>query len=334
MDPLLPPPTLFERIQDRARRISYRLWAILLVCFVFIIGVVYPVLFKAPSTFPVGQIVTVSSGESLQSLTMTLSKNGAIRSPLVFRTAVILFGGEKRVRTGDYLLSPAEGPLVLAYRFATGHYGLEPVKLTIPEGWNVFQIRDFLKTKLVHFDEAAFMQAVKNKEGYLFPDTYFVSPVITPETLVMMMRANFDARVEPIPEIKTFNKTLSQVIIMASILEEEARTTESRRMVADILWRRLAAGMPLQVDSTFSYINGKTSEELTASDLRIDSPYNTYRYKGLPPTPIANPGLDSIRAAVTPIPNKYVYFLSDKKGEMHYAVTFEEHQKNVAKYLK
>jgi len=120
---------------------------------------------------------------------------------------------------------------------------------------------------------------------------------------------------------------------MASILEGEALTTSDRKLVAGVLWRRLEIGMPLQVDATFSYVNGKTTFELTLDDLKIDSPYNTYKYKGLPPTPINNPGLNSINAALYPTKTKYLYFLSGNDGKMHYARTFEEHKRNRQLYL-
>lgn len=121
---------------------------------------------------------------------------------------------------------------------------------------------------------------------------------------------------------------------MASLLEEEARTTETRKMVSGILWKRLSAGMPLQVDAVFPYIIGKNTFEITLKDLEFDSPYNTYKYKGLPPGPISNPGKDSILAAIYPTKSDYWFYLSDKNGLMHYAITFDEHKINKAKYLK
>jgi UPF0755 protein len=122
---------------------------------------------------------------------------------------------------------------------------------------------------------------------------------------------------------------------MASIIEEEARTEETRRTIAGILWKRLDNGWPLQVDAAFAFVNGKKkSSELTVEDLAIKSPYNTYANKGLPPTPISNPGLDAISATIRPIATKYYFYLSDDDGNMHYAVTNAEHEANKAKYLE
>ena len=173
----------------------------------------------------------------------------------------------------------------------------------------------------------------QEKEGYLFPDTYFISPAIKPEDLIEKMSINFNEKIPNISGISTTTYKFEDVIIMASILEREARTMESRRIIAGILWKRLKIGMPLQVDSSFLYINGKGTFELTLDDLKTDSPHNTYKYKGLPVGPIGNPGEDSIFAAIHPIETKYLYFLTGHDGKMYYGKTFDEHKKNKAKYL-
>lgn len=286
-----------------------------------------------PSGFPVGQVVTVYPGESLQQITNTLHDANIIRSPIIFRSTVILLGGEKKVMAGDYLLDTKEGPVDLAYRLVNGKYHIKVAKITIPEGWNVFQIADYLQNNLINFDKQKFLSLARKEEGYLFPDTYFMSPAIKLESIIEIMKNNFEARIKKIPELSESKYELEDIINMASILEAEARTTESRRIIAGILWKRIQIGMPLQVDSTFSYVNGKNTYELTLSDLKIDSPYNTYEYGGLPPGPINNPGIDSIVAAATPISTKYLYFLSSRSGDMYYAQTFEQHKKNKELYL-
>ncbi len=294
---------------------------------------IYSFLHLPPTKFPLGQIITIDSGESLQSITNTLYNLHVIKSPLIFRTAVILLGGEKTVMAGDYLLDNHEGSIDLAYRLANGKYHIDTVKITIPEGWNIFQIGDYLEKNLINFDKKLFIRLAKDKEGYLFPDTYFVSPGIKPEDLITRMNKTFESKILAVSGIATSTHGLKDIITVASILEGEARTMESRQIIAGILWKRLSLGMPLQVDSTFSYINGKNTYELTLDDLKIDSPYNTYVYKGLPPGPIGNPGIDAIVSAVTPMATKYLYFLSSKDGDMYYAKSFEEHIKNKELYL-
>lgn len=299
-----------------------------------VVAIFISIIINPPADFPSGKIITVSEGESLEQITTGLQNAGAIRSSFIFSSTVILLGGERKVVVGDYLLKKPENVLDLAYRFAFGKTDIPLVKITVPEGWNVRQMSDYLAIHLTNFNTTKFKNIASSSEGYLFPDTYFVSPMATPEFLLQKMRSNFEQKINSIPQIKTFRKPLSDVVIMASILENEARTTADRQIVAGILWKRLALGMLLQVDSTIAYVTGKDLTQLTATDLKIKSLYNTYLHKGLPPGPIGNPGLDALTSAVTPIATNYLYYLSDKDGMMHYATTFAEHQKNIAKYLK
>ncbi len=303
----------------------------------FGIGVAVSVLYlyshTPPSSFPVGKVFTVENGESLQSITESLYNSNIIRSKTIFRTTVIILGGEKKVIAGDYLMDKKEGPIDLAYRFTRGGFHLNVAKITIPEGWNVFEIGDYLEKNLIDFNKKKFISLSQPREGYLFPDTYFVSPTIKPESIVEKLEKNFNEKIPKISGISTTTYKLKDVITMASIIEREARTMDSRRLIAGILWKRLKIGMPLQVDAAFDYVNGKTTFELSLDDLKIDSPYNTYKYKGLPPGPIGNPGVDAIFATINPIESKYLYYLTGNDGKMYYAKTFEEHVKNKQKYL-
>lgn len=288
-----------------------------------------------PSDYPLNSVISIPVGESLTTITESLRVRHIISSSLLFRSTVIFLGGEKKVIAGDYLLNTRDSVFILAFRLIHGSFHLDPVKITIPEGWNVFQINDVLTKKITNFPHNEFLRLASSSEGYLFPDTYFFSPQATPTTIFHTMRTNFDAATLSLqPRITTFDHSLADVIIIASIVEAEAKTTESRRIVAGIMWKRLSLGMLLQVDSTFVYINGKNSYELTRKDLKINSPYNTYMYTGLPPTPINNPGLDSITATLSPIQTDYLYFFSGKDGLMYYAKTYAEHQKNIEKYGK
>ncbi len=288
---------------------------------------------RAPSDFPVGNTVRIQAGQSLQSVTLSLYRSHVISSPILFRSAVILFGGERSIIAGNYLLDSRENIIGLAWRLVQGRFHIGMAKLTIPEGSDAFQIADYLQSTLQNFDKAAFLELAKKQEGYLFPDTYFVSPSAAPQDIISIMRDNFDRKIASLPELKSSSHPLSEIITMASILEEETNTPEARRMVSGILWHRIALDMPLQVDSAFAYVNGKNTYDLTANDLKIDSPYNTYVHAGLPPGPISNPGLDVISAALHPTQSDYLYFLSSKDGTMHYAKTFEEHKSNKIKYL-
>ena len=288
-----------------------------------------------PADFPQGMVVTVASGENLKSVVNDFRSRHIIRSSSVFQSLVILFGGENKVIAGDYLLKNSVNAITLASQIVRGDFGMVEVKVTIPEGFTVADIAVTLERKLVQFNDAQFLSDAKGKEGYLFPDTYFFPPTATSSDIVSRMQANFQAKMTPFAtDIIASGHSQSDIIKMASIVEGEATSTHDRQIVAGILWKRLKLGMALQVDSSLKYITGRSSAELTVSDLHIDSLYNTYLYRGLPPTPINNPGTDSISATLHPVTTQYLYFLTGTDGVMHYAKTFAEHVSNEKKYLK
>ncbi len=315
--------TLFRRLV---------LYGVLLL--VFVVFFIYYFFFRIPPNFNENTTVRIESGKSLIATSEYLKNQGIINSSFWLINLVILFGGEHRVVAGDYLFKLPANLFTVASRITHGNYQITPVKVTIPEGMNVYEISDLLSKKFNLFDSVGFLELAKDKEGYLFPDTYFFLPNTTAAEIIEMMQRTFTKRLIGVEsELASSSHTQSDIITMASILEEEARTTEDRKIVAGILWRRIQLGIALQVDSSFKYINGKSSSELTLTDLKIKSPYNTYTNRGLPPTPISNPGLDSIKAVLEPTSTDYLYFLSDKNGEMHYAKTLKEHAINRAKYL-
>ncbi len=169
----------------------------------------------------------------------------------------------------------------------------------------------------------------------MFPDTYTFFPWSTPETVVASLKTNFDKKIEPLQgDIEKSGRSLSDIIIMASIIEKEANGESDRALISGILWNRIDADIALQVDAPFLYLLGKESSELTKADLATKSLYNTYLHKGLPPTPINNPGLAAITAALHPEESKYFYYLHDSDGKIYYAKTFAEHKRNITNYLK
>ena len=311
-------------------RISYLALTLLVIIVIILFG-----LWRAPADFPLNTIYTLKKGAGLSATTEQLQESKIIRSPFWFKVFSVIFGGTRGIQAGDYALIDKQNTVSLAYRMSFGDFGLRPIKITFPEGLNVFEMSKIISKKFVKINSESFVDLAINDEGYLFPDTYFFLPNVTSEDIVKIMKENFQKKIVEInSQITVFGKSFSDVIKLASILEEEARTTESKQIVAGILWKRLDIGMPLQVDASFKYINGKTTKDLTLDDLKIDSPYNSYLYKGLPPTPICNPGLDSIRATITPIKTDYLFFLNDKDGKMHYAKTYAEHLQNKELYLK
>lgn len=310
---------------------------ILLIIAVFILAlmVLWLALISSPINFPKGLIYDLSKGKTLSVVADDFNQKHLIKSPFIFKSLVCVFGFSCRVYEGDYVFAERQNVISLAWRIAHNDTNLVPMKVTLREGLTSFEIADVLEDKLQTFNKKTFLKIVEKSEGYLFPDTYLIIPGTSESEIVKLMTDNFNEKIKTLEsKIKAFNKPLSDIIKMASILEGEARTFETRKIVSGILWKRISIGMPLQVDTSFKYINGKTSKTLTTEDLKIDSPYNSYTNKGLPPTPISNPGLMAIEAAITPIKTAYLYFLTDDEGNMHYATTHDEHVLNKEKYLR
>lgn len=277
----------------------------------FVLFLSYFFLASAPSHYPIRTIVNVKEGSGLYTLSIQLENQGIIRSAITFRSFAILLGGENSMKAGDYFLSKPENAFIMARRIIHGDRGIQSVKITIPEGFTKQEIVGLFDSRFLGFDRNAFM--MNAREGYLFPDTYFIEINATATSTINLMKNNFDRKILPfVGDISKSKHTLNEIIIMASILEAEAKTPDEMLVASGILWKRLKISMPLQVDSDLS----------------------TYNIVGLPKYPINNPGLNSIRAAIYPTNSSYLYFLTDKTGVMHYAKTFDEHKINKIKYLK
>lgn len=294
----------------------------------------YQFVVSAPSSFVSGTTIVIDSGQSISSITNELYMHNIVRSPLIFRSLVIFYGGERRTSAGMYLFNGPQDVFRIAHRISNGDYGYVPVKLTLPEGLTSVETARLVHDKFPQIDVNDAEIAFRQYEGKLFPETYFFPPQAPLQMILDRLLAQFDRSIgSRTKAIEDSGRSLDEILILASILEEEVQNDIDRRIVAGLVLRRLEIGMPLQVDSTLGYVTGKASLQLTLKDLQLDSPYNTYKYKGLPPTPISNPGLSSIDAALNPTLSKYLYFLSDKDGINHFAVTYGEHVKNRKKYL-
>jgi UPF0755 protein len=205
----------------------------------------------------------------------------------------------------------------------------------VPEGFTIKEFADIASRSLPDFNSEEFLAQNTNLEGYLFPDTYYVPADFTAEEFGMLLQETFTEKTLNLAtSLETHPLGTDGVIKVASLLEREANTEESMKMVSGILQNRLAEGMRLQTDASLEYVLNRPLGTLTAEDLEIDSPYNTYRYGGLPPTPIGNPGLTAIMAVLSPTPSDYLYYLTDEDGVFHYAETFDEHKQNIVKYLR
>lgn len=307
----------------------------LLSFFAFIISLSFAFFLKPPADANEKVTFLIEKGESLSGASSDLKSKNIVRSEIVLKSLLVLLGGNEGLKAGDYFFDKPVNAITVAKRLVKGIYGVESVRVTIPEGSSIFEIAKIAKTKLYKFNSENFINIASSSEGYLFPDTYYFLSNTDENTVLKTMMDRFDEKIKELePELSKFGRPLSDVIKMASILEEEARQEETRQIISGILWKRLDEGMLLQVDAAFYYVNGKNTFELTTEDLRTDHPYNTYTRKGLPPTPITNPGIDSIKASINPVPSLYYFYLSDNEGEMHYANTHDEHVKNKDKYLR
>jgi UPF0755 protein len=287
-----------------------------------------------PYNFPVGTTFHIKDNSSLGQITDNLYNQHLIKSEVLFKSLVIIFSGQRGIKAGDYLFNSKESVIQIAWRLVRGQEGFTPIKATIPEGFDVRQISIVLGKNIPTFSTSTFMAEALPFEGYLFPDTYFFNQQTTPDGAVQAMRNLFDKKISTVQDdILTSNKATSSIVIMASILEREATSSDDRRIIAGILWKRLDDKMPLQVDAALVYILNKDGTKLTSADFATISPYNTYKNLGLPPTPIGNPGLSAIKDAINPTATDYWYYISDSKGNIHYAKTYDEQIANEQKYL-
>lgn len=330
---------------------SFHMFNKVLAIFILLFSTAYLIL-SAPFSFPKEETFEVKNGMSLARIAEKLDDENIIRFKKPFILFVKLFKDERNIKAGLYYFERPLGLVEVANRLIEGKNGIGLAGITIIEGQNlrdigkifeeknIFHSEDILKSAAEDFaGDFSFLSdkpKILNLEGYLFPDTYFFPPNIGPENVIRAMLENFGYKLTPElrTEIAKQNKTIFETVTMASIIEREASDPEDRKIISGILWKRAKAGMALQADATLNYLTGKKSSELTSEDLQIDSPYNTYKYPGLPFGPISNPGLNAIEVAVFPKDTPYWFYLHDKNGNPHYAKTFEEHKTNKEKYLR
>lgn len=302
--------------------------------FILLISLVVVFNNRPPKNFPINERIVIEKGSTLREISQQLEERGIIRSNNLFNIAIIFKFGDQYVRAGTYLFP---GPLTLVEvtnAVAEGFYGIPLLNVTIPEGLRTDQIDDLVAKFLPNSSIGDFIAVADGLEGKLFPDTYFIPETYDAEDMVKLMNETFNEKIKPFKEtIEDSQFTLDEVLTFASIIEREAGRGDSKRLVSGVLHNRLAINMPLQVDATFEYFLGKSSADLTFNDLKKESPYNTYLNKGLPPGPIANPGLESIQAVLNPIDTQYFFYLTGSDGVFYYAETFEQHKINKALYL-
>jgi len=298
---------------------------ILFIILFFVIGVFFwqGVYLPKNPVLTEEKLFLVEKGDGLFQIAENLEKESLIKNRFFFDFYVLLKGGQDKLRAGEYFLSSSMNITEIARKIISGE--IAKMMVTIPEGFTVKQIEKLLGLKLLGTD----------LEGFLFPDTYQFSLRVTGEEVVKKMRDNFDKKFTPYRnEVSGTGLTTFEIITMASLIEKEVKTKEDKRLVSGILWKRRNHNILLQVDATINYITGKKTIKVSIEETKIDSPYNTYKYLGLPLGPICNPGLESILAAVNPEDSDYWYYLSIPEGETIFSKTLEEHNIAKTKYLK
>ena len=280
------------------------------------------------------RLFVVEKGQGSEKIAENLKTEGLIRSKWVFFYYIWLRGKSTKLQAGGYNLSPAMSISEIAKKILKGDVIRNWVKATIPEGWSNAKIEERLfALGLIGAEE----KLPQEEEGYLFPDTYYFEKEATIEDIIKKMRDNFNRKVDEKlkKEIEKQGKTLYDILIMASILEKEVVSDKDRAIASGIFWRRLEDNYPLQSCATIAYVLGVDKWRYSIEDTRVKSPYNTYTNIGLPPTPINNPGLSAIKAAIYPKKTDYVFFLTDPEtGNTIFSRTLEEHNQNKAKYFK
>lgn len=324
--------------KKRKRRLKLVFLFLTLALFtVLALLIVYTVkdLAKAPSNFPVNTNIEVANGLNVRQITNLLQQEGVVKSNLLLYVVFLLKYDPSQIKASNYYFDTPLDVYQIADKLVAGDFKAGLLKLTHIEGESVHDVGVRASTILENFDINEFNTLAKPLEGKLFPETYLVPKKFTATELIATMQAEYEKNIAPLrTAIASSQYSEEQVIILASIIEREANSPESMKMVAGIIENRLKLKMPLQVDASIEYILDKPLSELTSKDLEMDSPYNTYKNKGLPPTAIGNPGLTAIKAVLEPTKTDNLFYVTGDDGEFHYSKTFEEHKKNVARYLK
>lgn len=280
-------------------------------------------LFFAPSNETKQVDFMINKGSSISLIGKNLEKTGLVKNGIVFKFYVQLTNSTNKIQAGEFQLAPS---FTLSQIINTLKKGPKEIFVTIPEGLRREEIATKFASALDKDDAfmKEFLNLTSGKEGYLFPESYLFPKEATSTQIVNRLTSTFDKKVKDV--------TYKQLII-ASLLERETFSDSEKPIVAGIIYKRLENDWPLQIDATLQYIKGDW-KPVYAEDKELKSPFNTYKNLGMPPSPIANPGLSSILAAISPEESDYWYYIHDNNAKIHFAKTLEEHNANIAKYLK
>ncbi len=290
------------------------------------------------------EIFIVKKGSGLKSVATQLERRKLIKSKDLFIFWALLKGGSRDIKAGEYSLNQSMSPARILTILASGAVKTHP--LTIPEGLTAEQIADILAQKGL-VDKGEFMALAMDKnlaasyhidgqslEGYLFPDTYLLSRDMGARQIIDLMIKRFWDIFSNLKKGHETPMSLREIVTLASIVEKETGLAEERPLIASVFLNRLKRRMRLESDPTVIYGLKDFDGNLTKKDLQSPSPYNTYRNRGLPPGPIANPGRESLKAVINPAQTDYLYFVSRNDGSHYFSTTLREHNRAVIRYQK
>jgi len=296
--------------------------------------------------------IKIEKGMGVKEISSLLSQQRLIRSKFWFEVYVWAKKQELRMQAGSYELNIKQNVPEIVSTITGGKGKKDEKQITFPEGFTLAQIRERLlaqgfpiaenldREKIadyqVQYKLLAEAPSEVSLEGFLFPDTYRFKNDAEKKDIIKKLLDNFDKKLTPDlrEQISQQNKKIYDIIILASIIQQEAINDEDMPLIAGVFTNRLKIGMALESDATINYITGKKDRQPLYEDLKVKSPYNTYQNRGLPPTPICNPGLAAIEAAINPAVTDYLYFLHPLDGATVFSKTLDEHNRNKAKYLK
>ncbi|MFA7308670.1 MAG: endolytic transglycosylase MltG [Patescibacteria group bacterium] len=292
---------------------------------------------------------SINPGENLKEIALDLKEKGAIADSSVFINYAKKTGTDTRIKPGEYTVDSSLSPKEILARFVAGDR--KEAWITIPEGWRIDQIADYLDSEgLVTKEDFVSTALVKNfsgdfaflstlpgntsLEGYLFPDTYKVFAETDSKDIITRMLTNFQDKVSKdiMRQANAQGLTLHQFLTLASIVEKESAHNDDVAKISSVYHNRLNQGMNFQSDATITYITRRPDPRPLEAETKIDSPYNTYLYPGLPPGPVGNPGLSAIDATLHPADTPYLFFVS-RDNRAYFATTYDEHLVNIATYL-
>ncbi|GHT33015.1 aminodeoxychorismate lyase [Endomicrobiia bacterium] len=295
-----------------------------------VVAVCFAILFSIPLFMSNDNVlINVQKGDSVLVVVSRLKENKLIYSKKLFLGLVKITKSENKLKAGAYNFSKKDGILKILKTLKCGSQNV--LKFTIPEGSNIKQVAAII-AKTVGIDEAKFIRITtdKNLEGYLMPETYFAIPGMNEEQIIEMMRNEFDKKITPdmYGKAKEMNVEFKDIVIMASIIEKETNKPEEKPIISEVFYNRLKKKMMLQSCATVLYAIEVNKADVTIKDTKFQSPYNTYVHYGLPPGPITNPGIQSIKAALYPANTENLFFVAVGNGSHLFAKSFSGHKKN------